>query len=847
LSEDAIRIAKPGYYIVDGNYTLTDNNNDEDADINIFNCSDTKCEEVSILDEEKIITNDGTIYQMDEENKLQKVNNTGIYFFDSNGNVCKDEESEVSKIVEITEEGNKVLEEDALEEGVYINAGDKNSVGIYKDKKWSIKSVGCTYVENTGSCTNDDIELDVGSYCVVSDEKESKLYMIYEVKEDLKKCIPGNEEKPLYINNSEGDLLMVKAKSVKVVNDEGYYIYDSKTYEALVSEEVIPSKLIHCDGDKCSDDKPSIGSYLNRAPVEFNIAQYEDIEKEMAKTLSKSCDVSGEKCTTSEGSLVAGDVCIYSEALYLVESDSKCYKVENNNVRYQFISGKLYMLTMDSVIQEFNGYYFISKDNRAIIKKKDYSKEGVVAYLCSNKGDCYEIQPHPGRLYPDYTTKKGNNFAVVKYDPSKISKRDGGSSGYEALSEEGIFLLDDGIYAECEFDNNDEISCHEIEKTGTYKSDVDESGEGTLINCTKTEEGAVECLQVTKGGYYVVENELMLCTPNEDKNQLVCSSMDKEGYFLSNSNGDLFECIEKVESAENASISSVYEKLNVAIAETIVIDESQAGIENVTKREESANDQNDNGEPVDDQNANGEPADDQNAEGEPNEPEPEVKPEPKDVECSVVKCEEEGELIKLVVDDEEGEKEIYLCKSTKEDKPDEDTNAEEEEEEELKWVAQGECESYVKLGEYYKCEEEATDELEVVVPTPNKEHTSTVDNYTPTTTKSVTTSVTTGGAEEVPTTATTATSISSDTDDKPTGGKTNHSAPTGATTKTKTGDKASTSTTSTTTKTSTTSKQPSATTTTGGALSIVRSIPSFTFYLILFIFTYFFLNLIPIN
>ncbi|KAG4082923.1 scaffoldin [Neocallimastix lanati (nom. inval.)] len=845
LSEDAIRIAKPGYYIVDGNYTLTDNNNDEDADINIFNCSDTKCEEVSILDEEKIITNDGTIYQMDEENKLQKVNNTGIYFFDSNGNVCKDEESEVSKIVEITEEGNKVLEEDALEEGVYINAGDKNSVGIYKDKKWSIKSVGCTYVENTGSCTNDDIELDVGSYCVVSDEKESKLYMIYEVKEDLKKCIPGNEEKPLYINNSEGDLLMVKAKSVKVVNDEGYYIYDSKTYEALVSEEVVPSKLIHCDGDKCSDDKPSIGSYLNRAPVEFNIAQYEDIEKEMAKTLSKSCDVSGEKCTTSEGSLVAGDVCIYSEALYLVESDSKCYKVENNNVRYQFISGKLYMLTMDSVIQEFNGYYFISKDNRAIIKKKDYSKEGVVAYLCSNKGDCYEIQPHPGRLYPDYTTKKGNNFAVVKYDPSKVSKRDGGSSGYEALSEEGIFLLDDGIYAECEFDNNDEISCHEIEKTGTYKSDVDESGEGTLINCTKTEEGAVECIQVTKGGYYVVENELMLCTPNEDKNQLVCSSMDKEGYFLSNSNGDLFECIEKVESAETASISSVYEKLNVAIAETIVIDESQAGIENVTKREEPANDQNANGEPADEQNANGEPVDDQNAEGEPNEPEPEVKPEPKDVECSVVKCEEEGELIKLVVDDEEGEKEIYLCKSTKEDKPDEDTNAEEEEEEEeeeLKWVAQGECESYVKLGEYYKCEEEATDELEVVVPTPNKEHTSTVDNYTPTTTKSVTTSVTTGGAEEVPTNATTATSISSDTDDKPTGGKTNHSAPTGATTKTKTGDKASTSTTSTTTKTSTTSKQPSATTTTGGALSIIRSIPSFTFYLILFIFTYFVLN-----
>jgi hypothetical protein len=87
--------------------------------------------------------------------------------------------------------------------------------------------------------------------------------------------------------------------------------------------------------------------------------------------------------------------------------------------------------------------------NRAITNKKEYSESGVVGYMCSNVGDCFQIQPRPDRLYPDYTTKKGNKFTVLRFDPDKLSKRDEGSSGYESITEEGIFKMDDGSYAEC--------------------------------------------------------------------------------------------------------------------------------------------------------------------------------------------------------------------------------------------------------------------------------------------------------------------------------------------------------------------------------------------------------------
>jgi cell division protein FtsN len=490
--------------------------------------------------------------------------------------------------------------------------------------------------------------------------------------------------------------------------------------------------------------------------------------------------------------------------------------VDRNIDNYRVVGGKLYMLADDSVIQKFDGYYFLNKMNRAISNKKEYSESGVVGYMCSNVGECFQIQPRPDRLYPDYTTKKGNKFTVLRFDPDKLSKRDEGSSGYESITEEGIFKMDDGSYAECEFDNNDEISCHNIENVGTYKSDVDETGEGELINCTKNEEGEVECIQASEGGYYVVNDSLVSCIPNEDKDKLVCSDMDKEGYFISNSNGDLYKCdeIQETEKVDTASISSVFEKLD---AMNIMIKRSEEDtLPPDTNPVDEAENENTNSTSTTEETT----------------PTTEISiptPTPKDVSCAVVKCENENEKITFLT--EEGEKELYICKNVKEVNPETDeTNIEDEEnEEDMRWVAQGDCTCYVMLGEYYSCDDDKG-EIEKI-DKPNKEHISTSVDYTLTTKKTtVTTTTTSTTTESITNEATTATKSTSKTK------KAN------STTTTKKSETTKTSTTAggATSKTTTTTKPAATTTTTGGALSI-RNIPSFTFYLILFVFTYFIL------
>ncbi|KAL6632829.1 scaffoldin, partial [Neocallimastix sp. 'constans'] len=815
LTGNAIRPAKAGYYIVDGNYTLTDNNNEE-TETTIYSCTNTECETiVNLEDGEKIIVNDGTMFEIDDEGHLKKVTDDGLYFFNSEGKLCTNEECTISEIIRITEGVSEVIEKDLLNEGVYVNAGDKKSVGIYDGNDWSISSLECTYVESSKSCSNDDIELGIGSYCIA----DGKIYVIYEINEEMneKKCIPGSNEKPLYITNVNGELMKINKENIEIIDGEGYYAYNAKTLEALSSEEEVESKLVRCDSENCTIVIPSIGSYLNKSPNEDNIAQFTENEVGKAKTIEKTCNVNGESCTVTDGgSLSVGDICINESTLYLVDEQSKCYMVDRNIDNYRVVGGKLYMLADDSVIQKFDGYYFLNKMNRAITNKKEYSESGVVGYMCSNVGDCFQIQPRPDRLYPDYTTKKGNKFTVLRFDPDKLSKRDEGSSGYESITEEGIFKMDDGSYAECEFDNNDEISCHNIENVGTYKSDVDETGEGELINCTKNEEGEVECIQASEGGYYVVNDSLVSCIPNEDKDKLVCSDMDKEGYFISNSNGDLYKCdeIQETEKVDTASISSVFEKLD---AMNIMIKRSEEDtLPPDTNPVEEAENENTNSTSTTEETT----------------PTTEITiptPTPKDVSCAVVKCENENEKITFLT--EEGEKELYICKNVKEVNPETDeTNIEDEEnEEDMRWVAQGDCTCYVMLGEYYSCDDDKG-EIEKI-DKPNKEHISTSVDYTLTTKKTtVTTTTTSTTTESITNEATTATKSTSKTE-KAT-----------STTTTKKNETTKTSTTAggAASKTTTTTKPAATTTTTGGALSI-RNIPSFTFYLILFVFTYYIL------
>jgi len=116
LNENAIRIVDPGYYIVGEEGILVDNNDDEEKTVTIYKCTEKECEEVGDLDDnESIIANDGTMFGMDENKKLVKVGKDGIYFFDSNGSVCADEECVISKIVQIKDGVSEVLEMDALD------------------------------------------------------------------------------------------------------------------------------------------------------------------------------------------------------------------------------------------------------------------------------------------------------------------------------------------------------------------------------------------------------------------------------------------------------------------------------------------------------------------------------------------------------------------------------------------------------------------------------------------------------------------------------------------------------------------------------------------------------------
>jgi hypothetical protein len=299
--------------------------------------------------------------------------------------------------------------------------------------------------------------------------------------------------------------------------------------------------------------------------------------------------------------------------------------------------------------------------------------------------------------------------------------------------------------------------------------------------------------------------------------------MDKEGYFISNSNGDLYRCdeIQETEEVDTASISSVFEKLD---AMNIMIKRSEEDPlppgtnpvqEDTNPVEEAENESNDSTSTIEETTATTEV--------------PNPTPTPKDVSCAVVKCENENEKITFLT--EEGEKELYICKNVKTIEPEtgEPNTEEEEKEEDMRWVAQGDCTCYVMLGEYYSCDDDKG-EIEKI-DKPNKEHTSTSADFTITTKKTTVTATTTTS-----TTTENATNEASTTD------KSTSKTKKATSTTTKKSEKTTTSTTAggATSKTTTTTKPAATTTTTGGALSI-RNIPSFTFYLILLVFTYFIL------
>jgi len=187
----------------------------------------------------------------------------------------------------------------------------------------------------------------------------------------------------------------------------------------------------------------------------------------------------------------------------------------------------------------------------------------------------------------------------------------------------------------------------------------------------------------------------------------------------------------------------------------------------------------------------------------------------------MVKC----EIDKVIsFDNEDGSVEMYICKKIE---------TEDNDKEETKWLSNEDCESgnFVKDGDYYNCEEEKGSIDEENIEKPNTDHTSNTDGTTRT--KTITTAKATSINDTTITTTSTTNTESQSSTNKETTTKKSSSKTTVTTT---TSNIPATS----TTKTSTSSKATSAPTTSpSSASSIFRKIPSFTYYLILFIFTYY--------
>jgi len=819
LNNDAITIAKEGYYLLDQDGHLITDNSDEGVELTIINCTDNGCSEEGDMDDYVIFrTNEGGIFKL-VEGKLVEVIDDGYYFFNNDGKVSSKSSDEISEIIHV-ENGNMTsIALDSLAIGAYVNTGDVNSVASYDGDKWIVEEASCNYNKETATCSNDSIELNLGSYCVV----EGKFYIINKVNEEKeeKYCVAGQNNSPVFINNKDNKLIKVMETVVNYIVDEGYYSINSNNSTALASENPIESKFIQCSyGGECEEVDPMQGCYLNRSPEDYNIVQFPTGNVLEAQTIDNKCTFKDNVCTTNDESkeLSAGDLCIADRALYLVSDDGQCVMAENSVVTYQIINNKLYRIGQDAVVQKMDGYYFLNGQNKAITNSKDYANPDTKGYICSVKGECYELDPQGVRYFPDYITMQNNNYKVIKYDESKKTKRDG-SSGYEILKEEGIIKLDDGSYTECEFGNNDEIKCGNIKEKGSYKTIDNE-----IIVCNENSDGEVECSQAIEGGYYVIDGELLDCEPVQDSDKLKCEEMDKEGYFLSKVDEILYECVEKEEKdtkSDEPDESISNDKREVPAEGNEVPGESgEVQGESNEVPEEGNEVQEEENEVQEEENGIPEEGNEENS-NESNNSTNNTPPIPLDVTCSMVKC----EIDKVIsFDNEDGSVEMYICKKIE---------TEDNDKEETKWLSNEDCESgnFVKDGDYYNCEEEKGSIDEENIEKPNTDHTANTDGTTRT--KTITTAKATSIDDTTITTTSTTNTESQSSTNKETTTKKSSSKTTVTTT---TSNIPATS----TTKTSTSSKATSAPTTSpSSASSIFRKIPSFTYYLILFIFTYY--------
>eukprot|EP00833_Pecoramyces_ruminatium_P015585 jgi/Orpsp1_1/1189617/evm.model.d7180000073262.1 len=212
---------------------------------------------------------------------LNKANNNTIFIKNNeDGLPCISENDVISQAIRISNNGKKVINEKIelkyLEDDVYVNEFNLNTVILYNGKKWIIQIANCFYDSETDSCINDYIEFSINGYCIC---KNKLNIIINDTNDDYGKCIPGNDQIPVYkMNDNNNRLMKVKSKSLKYIREEGYYVFDKNSHKAIQfdnDEITTETSLVYCDyNGNCQEKTPDVGSYINKSSSPWNVINY---------------------------------------------------------------------------------------------------------------------------------------------------------------------------------------------------------------------------------------------------------------------------------------------------------------------------------------------------------------------------------------------------------------------------------------------------------------------------------------------------------------------------------------------------------------------------------------------
>jgi len=207
ITKETISLASPGYYILDRNGEIVNEDKinmtmDNNEEIKMYKCTHYECTEENNIIKNAIRSVTGKIYEYDQKSEqLVKTTREGIYFFKEDGSACSSEKDEISDIIRISkEDDNKIMIEKIgssdLIDNIYVNEADSDTIGIYNDKNWIIRIANCQYNSTDNTCSSYDHELIIGIYCVFN--------------------------RVLYLLTDKGSTLKVRNRVSQVVKEDQY-------------------------------------------------------------------------------------------------------------------------------------------------------------------------------------------------------------------------------------------------------------------------------------------------------------------------------------------------------------------------------------------------------------------------------------------------------------------------------------------------------------------------------------------------------------------------------------------------------------------------------------------------